>query len=114
MQLSDELADAVRCFCNATPAVSKAWIFGSRAKGTAREHSDVDVALLLEPRYWDADTEWILRADDWRKDLQSRIGDTPRVDLHNASPNEDEIVWQAVKADGKLVYQVDHGTRADA
>lgn len=43
-RLRDALARGLR----AEPAVRLAWLFGSRARGTARPDSDVDVAVLVD------------------------------------------------------------------
>jgi uncharacterized protein len=50
----------------AEPAIVCAWLFGSRARGTARPDSDVDVAVLAElPRG--------IERHDWKWDLEARL-----------------------------------------
>lgn len=46
----------------AAPAVVAAWLFGSRARGTARPTSDVDVAVLLGDAPEPAELAWDLEA----------------------------------------------------
>lgn len=43
------LVDKLRAALTASPAVATAWLFGSRARGTPRPDSDVDVAVLFSP-----------------------------------------------------------------
>ncbi len=43
-QLRDSLARGLRT----EPTVRLAWLFGSRARGTERRESDVDVAVLVD------------------------------------------------------------------
>ena len=35
-----------------TDAVREVWLFGSRAKGTSRPDSDVDIGIYLMPQEW--------------------------------------------------------------
>lgn len=44
-----EPTDQIQAVLERTPQIRLAVLFGSRARGTARERSDVDLALLLEP-----------------------------------------------------------------
>lgn len=46
---SAPLEDTLRTIVEAEPAVLAAWLFGSRAHGTGRATSDVDVAVILAP-----------------------------------------------------------------
>lgn len=42
------LADRLRAALGARPAILCAWLFGSRARGSARPDSDIDLAVLLD------------------------------------------------------------------
>ena len=59
-----------------TNAVSELWLFGSRAKGTSRPDSDVDIAIaLMSPK---ANHNWALGdyfafADNWRRELEKVV-----------------------------------------
>jgi predicted nucleotidyltransferase len=87
------------------PSVSNAWIFGSRAKGTASTKSDLDIAIALSSSVSDPLSEWIHNAECWRERAQTAIGPTPTIDLQLASPDSDERVWPAVKAHGISFYR---------
>ena len=44
-----DLENTLRALLARDPAILAAWLFGSRARGTDRPDSDVDVAVLLDP-----------------------------------------------------------------
>jgi hypothetical protein len=44
-----DLVEALRGALTPVPAVAAAWLFGSRARGTARVDSDLDIAVLFRP-----------------------------------------------------------------
>jgi predicted nucleotidyltransferase len=69
------------------PKVRRVWVFGSRARGTHRPDSDIDIAVELEPV---ADSEetllvWLANSEQWRSQLQDRI--SLPVDLEWFDPN---------------------------
>ena len=69
------------------PKVRRVWVFGSRAQGTHRPDSDLDIAVELEPV---ADSEetllvWLANSERWRTQLQERI--SLPVDLEWFDPN---------------------------
>jgi len=41
--------DAIGRLVAAVPGIAAAWVFGSRARGDAREDSDLDLAVLMRP-----------------------------------------------------------------
>ncbi|MCJ2068147.1 nucleotidyltransferase domain-containing protein [Methylobacterium sp. J-030] len=49
MDLHQTAVDAIRTWAAGNENVAEVWLFGSRAKGTARPDSDVDLALVLVP-----------------------------------------------------------------
>ena len=49
MDMRDEWIAALRQWAANNGAVSELWLFGSRAKETARPDSDIDVGLLMMP-----------------------------------------------------------------
>jgi predicted nucleotidyltransferase len=54
--------DALRRALEVEPAVIAAWLFGSRARGTERANSDVDIAVLLGPIPDRAEVGWEMEA----------------------------------------------------
>lgn len=53
------------------PAIRAVWLIGSRAKGTARPDSDVDLAVAYRPSESFGDDFW--QYEDWREELQALI-----------------------------------------
>lgn len=47
--MRDEWLGGLRAWAAANESVRELWLFGSRARGDARECSDVDLALALMP-----------------------------------------------------------------
>jgi hypothetical protein len=56
------MEEALRSALESEPDVRAAWLFGSRARGTARPTSDVDVAVLFGPVAERAERAWDLEA----------------------------------------------------
>jgi hypothetical protein len=84
-------------------SVLAAYLFGSTARGTAREHSDIDVAVLL------ADAPHTLRE---RFGLESRLEERLRrpvqvVILNDAPP---DLVHRVLR-DGRLLLESDKAAR---
>jgi predicted nucleotidyltransferase len=74
--MRDEWITALKCWAAGNGSVLELWLFGSRAKGTAHEDSDIDIALLLMPP--DGDHNWALGNyfvlfDDWKAELRSAV-----------------------------------------
>lgn len=81
------------------PDVIVAYLFGSRARGTARPTSDIDVAVLLNA---DADTHWR------RLELGARLGDTVDLVVLNDAP---VALAYRVLRDGILLVSNDERAR---
>ena len=69
--------EAIKKWAERTDSVREVWLFGSRAKGTSKQESDVDLAIYLMPP--DGKTNWALGAytalgDQWQRELASVIG----------------------------------------
>jgi len=110
------VADCLLRWAANTPTVQRMWLFGSRARGTHRIDSDIDIAVEITG--WDSDdpdvrgealADWIFNADDWRHQLR---GITPlTIDLNPISI-EDGRVRPAVRRDGVLIFaQTEEGRR---
>jgi predicted nucleotidyltransferase len=77
MDMRPEWVRGLREWAQANGAVREMWLFGSRARGDAREQSDVDIALALMPP--DGKTDWALGAyfaleTEWKQQLQAIVG----------------------------------------
>lgn len=84
-----------------TPLVTSIYLFGSRAKGTARADSDIDLAFQTQANAGETPyTVAFFNKEKWKQELEALL--PWPVDLQYADPGEDEIVWPAVQ---------DHGIR---
>ncbi len=101
------LVETLRAFFASREDVVLAYLFGSRARGTAGRMSDLDVAVLLEPGSGRGDM--MERRLDIMPRLAGLLGEE-RVDvllLNEASPG----LRFAVIKDGKPVYAREEGSR---
>ena len=82
--------------------VAAVFVFGSRAKGTHRDNSDLDLAVLLTEDEQDTAAGYaIYKGDEMRVRLASAI----RLAIHLHFPSTgDTVVWPAVQDHGQLIY----------
>ena len=92
----------------ATPVVI-AYLFGSRARGTARADSDIDVAVLLSD---DVPRERYLDVQLAVADVLSRESRLPNVDLVVLNDAPLTLRGRAVQ-EGQLLYSTDEPLRAE-
>jgi len=104
--IENNITDSIAQWAAERPEVRRVWIFGSRAKGTHRPDSDIDIAVELEP-VGDSEetlTRWIAYGDLWKSQLQSRIG--PRVGLEWFDPDGSTPTIEAGLIEAKvLIYE---------
>jgi predicted nucleotidyltransferase len=83
--------------------VRRVWVIGSRARGTARADSDLDIAIELTPVADSEETmpEWVAHAEAWRAELQRRL--RPTVDLKWVDADHGSRDTRAAAAEGKLL-----------
>lgn len=104
----DALTDAVRSVLADVPEVVAGWLFGSRARGTARDDSDLDVAIL----YRDPDS----RAND-RVAVQiaaalARATGIERIDVVDLAA-QGPIFAHRVLCEATMVHESDRARRID-
>jgi predicted nucleotidyltransferase len=97
----DALSRIVRDWSLTIPEIREAYIFGSRAKGTFRDDSDLDVAIRLE-----GDDEgfvvWMHDAEEFRRSLGVQIPVPLDLQLIHST---DRIVMPAVLEHGVKVFE---------
>lgn len=94
------------------PMIRSLTVFGSRAKGTARRDSDIDIAIIVDysKEIRDSTNEagekiaiWIEKVPQWRAELCALLG--IRIGLHELkSKSGSPHVWQYVKDSHISVY----------
>jgi predicted nucleotidyltransferase len=95
---------AVEAWATPRPLVSRVWLFGSRAKGTHRPDSDVDLAIELDPALTRgcAFTSWSFDLEPILAELESAV---PAVlDLQLYHDPETPNVVQYVSESGILLF----------
>ena len=74
--MRDEWISALRQWAAGNENILALWLFGSRAKGTAHQASDIDIALELMPP--SGSHNWALANyfdlfDDWKAELSDAV-----------------------------------------
>jgi predicted nucleotidyltransferase len=105
----DEIRRVVTEWGQGEPLVLRVWMYGSRAKGTARPDSDLDLAVELDPEVFQRNdpvsgglATWWAEDDRWEEELDARIHLS--VHLQWYGPN-DVRVGPAVREYGILLYE---------
>lgn len=95
--LEDHLHVQLNHFFSLYPGVKRAYLFGSRARGTNRERSDIDIAI--EAPNMDRDT-WLDLCHKIEDELHTLL-EVDVVDLEKAN----EELKENIKQEGKLLYE---------
>ena len=101
----DEIRTKIRPICDAYK-VKKLWLFGSYARGEAREDSDVDVY---------AETDRSMKLLDlvaFHLDIEEALA--KEVDIITRIPTEYPIFTKYIERDKVLLYDADIEGRADS
>ena len=91
----DEIRDKIRPICEKYK-VEKVWLFGSYARGEAREDSDVDLHVKA------AEEMRFLELGGFYADLEEALG--KEIDLITRIPEENKIFRRYVERDEILLY----------
>jgi len=101
MQLPEAWRNAIEQWAAQNRSVREVWLFGSRAKGTARPDSDVDLAIKLMPA--SKGTDWALWrysqfGDKWQNELIAILGRHVSLELFPPSDPGDRTARLALDA----------------
>lgn len=89
MDLTSDQYQAIIAWAQRTPQIRAAILFGSRAKGTSRPDSDVDVALELNaPTSQEVMAMFIKYGESWQTELRRDTALLVNIDfLDQSAPN---------------------------
>lgn len=101
-------AAIVARWAESEPLILRVYFFGSRVKGRFLPESDLDVAVVLDPRCLpEADTDgvltWFANMGRWHKSLQERLA-LP-LDLEWLHPRRTAVSARGVAEASLLVYE---------
>ena len=103
MNLSDAELAVIRDWAGRTPRIWEVRLFGSRAKGTARADSDVDLALTVKgTTKQDAYTTYFFNVEGWRSALSEGLKLT--ADIHLYDERHSPKVFGFVVEHGLLIW----------
>jgi predicted nucleotidyltransferase len=106
MSYENDNNHVLREWASATPCVRKVWIFGSRAKGTFQDGSDLDVAVQIDPVNPDETpyASWFHEKAEWHAQLQLRL--RVKLDLEWFDPNgSTPTIAKALSEGGVVIYE---------
>lgn len=105
MQVSPEQIDCIIRWAGQTPDIAEVYLFGSRVKGTAHEHSDLDVALDFDLSSDIAHAAFFEDGKRWKELLERDTGLS--IDLQPLLPDSyTHFVRSAVENHGVLIYRI--------
>jgi hypothetical protein len=105
------LSVAVANWAAGEPLIRRVYLFGSRAKGTARPDSDIDLAILHSidpavagacPKDQEHQFTWWDHRERWTLELQARL--EGRADVHQLFP-ESRYVRRGLKECRRCLYR---------
>lgn len=100
---------ALQLWAASKAVVRRVWIFGSRARGTHRPDSDLDVAIEHDALPGDSSpfTTWICEAEKWRAELAAHM--SVPLDLQSYVHGQTPVIQAGLDSGSQLIYE-----RADA
>ena len=97
MQLEEFWLEGIRNWAEQNDNVREVWLFGSRAKDSAREDSDVDLMLVLMPprkkHDWAFGNYMVLKSK-WNAELEAIVGRHVSLELKpSLDPPPSQLLW---------------------
>jgi predicted nucleotidyltransferase len=99
--IKDEWVQMIIDWAASKPEIAELYLYGSRVKGTNRDDSDLDVAILIEGEDGLKLATWIIEGRLWAEELDALLD----VEIHLEAMNEgDNNVLPAVRDHGLKLY----------
>lgn len=97
--------ELLRRWAASKPIVERVWIFGSRARGTNRPDSDLDVAVQHGLKRGDSNlfTTGLSEPSAWRAELQPKARLT--LDIQSYIPGDTPTVEAGLNESSRLIYE---------
>jgi predicted nucleotidyltransferase len=103
--LPDEIRGALCEWARDCACIQRLYVFGSRARGTARPNSDLDLAVILYEMHGNELSELIVRRKNWQTELTRALGvQVKDIDLAN---DPESVAYAAVRDHGILIFDRD-------
>lgn len=106
---NSDIQRAIEGWATRIPLVGKVWLFGSRARGTHSEDSDVDIACELDGSSitgTDASggfATWMFESKEWKRQIEQELG-IP-VDLQIYMGSDTPTIQYALAESSVLLYE---------
>lgn len=108
---------ALAAWAAGRPEIAEVWLFGSRAKGTARPDSDVDLGLVLVPGEPGHDWplgNWMALGGAWRDEVRGMLGRDVSLEAFSRPGEEQDEREAAARAPAILLWTRPPPTAADS
>lgn len=102
----DQAKGLVHSWAAAHPIITKVWIYGSRARGTHRDDSDLDVAVQVRGDYTidEQFSVWMSASSELQVSLQSLLPILVQLEWYG-NESETEIIHSGIAEGSLLVYE---------
>jgi hypothetical protein len=97
--------DSIQRWAARHAIIRRVWIFGSRARGTHRPDSDLDLAVEHDASPGDSNsfTTWICEADVWRSEFGPEL--SAPLDLQSYIAGKSPTIQAGLDESSLLVYE---------
>lgn len=101
MDISEEDSALIASWAKRHPLIEQVWLYGSRARGTSRADSDIDLAVVMDFNAW---FDWYAQHKT-KPDLH--LPHEVDLEWYDPAATDSERVGPGVKQDGILLYERD-------
>jgi predicted nucleotidyltransferase len=103
----DKLTRTLRLWAVGKPFIRRVFLFGSRAKGTYGEDSDLDIAIEFDKFENDSNhlATWLSESGAWKKEIEALIPNI-KIDFQWHDPSgSTEVIDKGIKDCSLIVYE---------